>query len=193
MNRSAGDGCLDGAEATLDSPEGNRDAGRVPEPIVIADYDPGWPLLFLRVAEPIRSALGEIVVAVEHAGSTAVPGLAAKPILDIDVVVRSPDDVPVAIERLGRLGYRHQGDLGVTGRDAFEAPPAAPTQHLYVVVEGSRPHRDHLRWRDLLRANPSRLARDYAELKIALAEQYGSDRVGYTNAKTEFIQRALGG
>jgi GrpB-like predicted nucleotidyltransferase (UPF0157 family) len=162
----------------------------VPEPVVIAVYNPEWPALFLEIAEPIQEALGEVVVTIEHVGSTAVPGLAAKPIIDIDVVVRSQDDVPAAIEGLHKLGYRHRGDLGVPGREAFSAPSDARAQHVYVVVDGNQPHLSHLGWRDLLRANPI-LAQDYGELKETLAAQYGTDRVGYTRAKTEFITGAM--
>lgn len=71
--------------------------------------------------EELEQGVGDVAVAVEHVGSTAVPGLAAKPIIDLDVVVRSSDDVPTAVRLLESLGYRHEGDLGVPGREAFLA------------------------------------------------------------------------
>jgi GrpB-like predicted nucleotidyltransferase (UPF0157 family) len=111
-------------------------------------------------------------------------------VIDIDVVVRSAADVPVAIERLRTLGYVYQGDKGIAGREAFMWPPHAPRHHLYVVVAGSKPHADHVRFRDHLRRHPE-VAREYAELKKALADQHRNDRERYTEAKAEFISRTL--
>jgi GrpB-like predicted nucleotidyltransferase (UPF0157 family) len=161
-------------------------------PLVVSDYDVEWPVLFRQIAEPVQRALGEIAVAVEHVGSTSVPGLAAKPVIDVDVVVRSSEDVPAVIERLRELGYLYQGDKGIPGRSAFMWPPHSPRHHLYVVVEGSKPHLDHVRFRDYLRDHPE-VAREYAELKRALADQHRSDRAAYTEAKAEFIDRVLAG
>jgi GrpB-like predicted nucleotidyltransferase (UPF0157 family)/chloramphenicol 3-O-phosphotransferase len=159
-------------------------------PVVIADPDPGWPALFERLAQPVREACADLGARVDHVGSTAVPGLAAKPIVDMDVVVASDADVPAAIERLRGLGYVYQGDKGIAGREAFLWPRGAPAHHLYVVVEGNRPHADHLRFRDHLREHPQ-VASAYAVLKRDLALRHGADRLGYTDAKTAFITAAL--
>ena len=126
----------------------------------------------------------------EHVGSTSVPGLAAKAIVDIDVVLRSLDDVPTAIARLRSLGYVYQGDKGIRGREAFLWPPGARPHHLYAVVAGSRPHVDHIHFRDHLREHPD-VAQEYAALKKSLAAQQGGDPLGYTNAKTAFVAAAL--
>jgi GrpB-like predicted nucleotidyltransferase (UPF0157 family) len=155
-------------------------------PIVVADYDDGWPSLFERLAQPVRDAVADLGAQVEHVGSTAVPGLAAKPIVDIDVVVGSGDDVPTAIERLRSLGYVYQGDKGIRGREAFLWPSGARPHHVYVVVRGSRPYLDHVEFRDYLRDHPE-VARDYAALKKRLADEHGEDRLDYGNAKTDFI------
>jgi GrpB-like predicted nucleotidyltransferase (UPF0157 family) len=176
------------AEETVDEILARTPA--ISHPLVISDYDVEWPVLFGQIAEPVRRTLGEIVVAVEHVGSTSVPGLAAKPVIDVDVVVRSAEDVPVAIERLRGLGYVYQGDKGIPGREAFMWPPHAPRHHLYVVVEGSKPHVDHVRFRDYLRDHPE-VAREYAQLKRGLAEQHRNEREAYTEAKAEFISRVL--
>ncbi|HEY2868149.1 MAG TPA: GrpB family protein [Gaiellales bacterium] len=159
-------------------------------PIAIADYDPGWPALFERLAEPVRAAVAGLGAHVEHVGSTAVPGLAAKPIIDIDVAVPAAADVPEAIERLRALGYVYQGDKGIRGREAFLWPPGAPVHHLYVVVAGDRPHRDHVRLREHLREHPEAV-KAYAALKRDLAARYGMDRVAYTEAKTAFVVQTL--
>jgi GrpB-like predicted nucleotidyltransferase (UPF0157 family) len=158
--------------------------------VVVTDYDNEWPALFERIAEPVREALGEIAAEVEHVGSTAVPGLAAKPVIDLHVAVRSTADVPVAIERLRSLGYVYQGDKGIQGREAFAWPAGAARHHLYVVVAGNEAHADHLDFRDHLRANPD-LAREYAALKRELAERFANDRERYTEAKAEFISLVL--
>ncbi len=160
--------------------------------IVITEPDPGWPMLFERIAWPVRLAVADLRATVEHIGSTSVPGLAAKPVIDVDVVVRETGDVPVAIERLRALGYVYQGNKGIPGREAFLWPPGSPRHHVYVVVAGSKPHSDHIRFRDLLRRRPD-LAHEYATLKRTLADTYEKDRVAYTNAKDEFIAVALAG
>jgi len=104
--------------------------------------------------------------------------------------VRSTEDVPIAIERLRQLGYVYQDDKGVSGREAFMWSPYAARHHLYVVIEGSKPHVDHIRFRDHLRKHPQ-VAREYAELKRVVADRYRNDRESYTEAKSEFISRVL--
>src|SRR5579862_585811 len=86
----------------------------------IVDYDPSWPTLFETLRSRLLLVVGDIADSIEHVGSTAVPGLAAKPIIDIDVVVEADTDVSLAIERLAVLGYQHRGDLGIEGREAFD-------------------------------------------------------------------------
>jgi GrpB-like predicted nucleotidyltransferase (UPF0157 family)/chloramphenicol 3-O-phosphotransferase len=162
----------------------------VSHPVVVSDYDPAWPAVFRQIAEPVERALREIAVAVEHVGSTAVPGLAAKPVIDVDVVVGAAGAGPPAHRPQRDLGYVYQGDKGIADRDAFMWPPHAPRHHLYVVIEGSKPHSDHIRFRDYLRKHPEE-AREYGEFKRRLAEQHGNDRASYTDAKAEFIARVL--
>lgn len=101
-------------------------------PIIIRDYDPLWPQQFETFRSRIAAALPRLATAIEHVGSTAVPGLAAKPVIDIDVLVRSATDLPLVIKRLASVGYEHHGDLGVTGREAFRAPADYCPHHLYV-------------------------------------------------------------
>jgi GrpB-like predicted nucleotidyltransferase (UPF0157 family) len=159
-------------------------------PVVIVDYDAQWPTIFEIVAQPIRTAVADLGARVEHVGGTAVPGLAAKPIIDIDVLVPSTADIPAAITLLRGLGYVHRGDQGVPGREAFAGRGDGPAHHLYVVAEGSSPAVAHLSLRDRLRRHPE-LVREYAALKRRLAAWYGDDRRAYTDAKTEFIARVL--
>jgi GrpB-like predicted nucleotidyltransferase (UPF0157 family) len=159
-------------------------------PIEILDYDPAWPLLFQELAARVLTALGSGALRAEHVGSTAVTGLAAKPIIDLDVVVASPGDLPEVIRRLGTLGYVHQGDLGVLGREAFRGTPSEPPHHLYACVEGAAALTRHLRFRDALRTD-STLRDRYAELKRSVAVLHGNDRTAYTQAKHAFIEGVL--
>jgi GrpB-like predicted nucleotidyltransferase (UPF0157 family)/chloramphenicol 3-O-phosphotransferase len=159
-------------------------------PIVVTDYDNDWPRFFEEIAQPVRDAVADLGAQVEHVGSTSVPGLAAKPIIDIDVVVGSAEDVPTAIERLRSLGYVYQGDKGVRGREAFLWPRGARQHHLYIVVQGSRPYLDHIEFRNYLLDHPE-VASECAALKTKLAEQHGSDGFGYTDAKTDFVTGIL--
>jgi GrpB-like predicted nucleotidyltransferase (UPF0157 family) len=161
-------------------------------PIVISDYDPRWPELFCELRDGLPAGLRVRARSIEHVGSTAVSGLAAKPIIDIDVVVADQAGMAEAIAMLATAGYPHKGDLGVTGREAFDQPQHLPEHHLYVCVEGAAPLVAHLRLRDRLRANPG-TAREYAALKRGLAAAYGDDRAGYTEAKTAFIECVLAG
>jgi GrpB-like predicted nucleotidyltransferase (UPF0157 family) len=158
--------------------------------IRVVDYDEEWPASFDEIAAPLRDAVGTIGARVEHVGSTAVPGLAAKPVIDVDVVLRSPRDVDEAIERLRTIGYVHQGDIGIAGREAFTSPPRAEPHHLYVVVAGSSAHADHIDFRDYLRKHPG-VVEQYASLKKNLAQQHREDRLSYTNAKHDFISEVL--
>src|SRR5580704_13516178 len=156
------------------------------DPVIVLDYNPHWPELFQSLRKPIVDVLGDMAAAIEHIGSTAVPGLAAKPIIDIDVLLVSETMLPAAIERLARLHYIHQGNLGVPEREAFLAPASDPPHHLYVCPPCSAEFRRHMAFRDYLRAHPKD-AKIYGDLKIALAERFREDRPAYIAAKGEFV------
>lgn len=159
-------------------------------PIILEDYNPFWPEQFQMLRSRIAAALGPVARTIEHVGSTAVPGLAAKPVIDIDILLRSPDDLPVAIEKLFALGYRHKGDLGIPGREAFRAPLHDVPHHLYACSPDSGEYERHIAFRDYLRSHPDD-AGAYATLKRKLARQYRTDREAYTEAKGEFIHAIL--
>jgi GrpB-like predicted nucleotidyltransferase (UPF0157 family) len=159
-------------------------------PITIDDYDPGWPAQFETLRPRIAAALDALATAIEHVGSTAVPGLAAKPIIDIDVLLRSAADLPLAITKLASLGYAHRGDLGIPGREAFRTPPNVFPHHLYVWLAGAREFQRHIAFRDYLRTHPQD-ANAYATLKRKLAGKSATDREAYTQAKTEFVEAIL--
>jgi GrpB-like predicted nucleotidyltransferase (UPF0157 family) len=158
--------------------------------IEIVDYDPAWPQRFEQLRRPVWDVVGDFALSVEHVGSTSVPGLAAKPVIDMSVVVPSQEDVPRAIERLATLGYVHRGNLGIVGREAFHAPPDLPRHHLYVCHQGSLGLRNHLALRDYLRTHPD-AAREYGALKKQLAAQFPNDIDRYLDGKTAFITAIL--
>jgi GrpB-like predicted nucleotidyltransferase (UPF0157 family) len=166
-------------------------AFQVTRDIVVLDYDPIWPSWFEQLRAYLRTALGEDT-RIDHVGSTSVPGLAAKPIIDLDVVAASESSVPTVVGQLESLGYRWRGDLGVTGRQAFAPPDDAglPPHHLYLVVEDNRAHQDHWLLRDLLREDPASRER-YATLKQANAESANRDIDVYVEAKAELVAELL--
>jgi GrpB-like predicted nucleotidyltransferase (UPF0157 family) len=159
--------------------------------VSIEDYDPAWAKVFSKLAARAMAALGSLAVGVEHIGSTAVPGLAAKPIIDLDVVMALPADLPEVIQCLSNLGYVHEGDLGITGREAFRSPSDSPPHHLYVLSAGADELRRHLAFRDALRAS-SDLRNSYDALKRSLAEAHRNDRCAYTQGKAAFIASVVG-
>ncbi len=157
--------------------------------LVVVDYDPNWPRLFESMRSTIWPAVADIAMSIEHVGSTAVLGLAAKPVIDIDVVV-ADDQVAAGIARLATLGYEHQGDCGVPQREAFRAPLGRPAHHLYLCPASSPGLANHLAIRDHLRANPGE-AREYGELKKRLAIAFADDVDGYVEAKSDCLLAML--
>ena len=160
--------------------------------IVVADYDPAWPDWFEQIRARVWPAVSGVALRIDHVGSTAVPGLAAKPIIDLDVVVASEEHVLTAIGRLAEIGYRWRGDLGVAGRQAFKAPSGSglPEHHLYVVVENNKAHLDHWLLRDLLREDADARAR-YAQLKRRNVAFADGDMQVYVEAKADLVTELL--
>lgn len=126
----------------------------------------------------------------EHIGSTSVPGVAAKPIIDLFAVVSSFDAVGTAVVALREHGWRHEGDGGLRGRESFAVRTDLPYHHLYVVVRGNEQHRLQTRFRDILRTD-GRARAEYLELKYALAPLLTTDRAAYTDGKTDLIASVL--
>jgi GrpB-like predicted nucleotidyltransferase (UPF0157 family) len=156
----------------------------------VVDYHPSWPEIFEGLRRPVWAAVQDIALGVEHVGSTAVPGLAAKPVIDMDVVVASSDRLSIAIERLGGLGYVHCGNLGIADREAFESPQGLPAHHLYVCLAESAALVNHLALRDFLRRDSVAVA-EYSRIKRQLAARFPDDIESYVAGKTEFILRVL--
>ncbi len=161
--------------------------------IAIADYDPRWPELYQQEERRILEAIGDLVAAIEHVGSTAVPELAAKPIIDIMASVRRLEDASRCVGPLEAIGYEYvpQYEIYIPERRYFRKPKDRPrTHHLHMVETTSELWRRHLAFRDFLRTHPD-VAREYAQLKRQLAARYGADGFGYAEAKSPFIKSVL--
>jgi GrpB-like predicted nucleotidyltransferase (UPF0157 family) len=153
-------------------------------------YDPNWPIQFDRIAAELRPTLFQIPSAtIEHVGSTAVPGLAAKPVIDIDIIV-DPPDIPAGIAALESIGYTHRGNLGVPGREAFDAADDHPKRNLYLCQRGCLSVRNHLAVRDILRRRPD-LRDQYGAVKLALAVDPDMDIDTYVAGKSPILQTIL--
>ena len=159
-------------------------------PVVVVDYDERWPALFEELRARVGPAVADVTLRIEHVGSTSVPGLAAKPIIDMTVVVARRDDVPEAIARLATLGYQHRGNLGIEDREAFDEPPDLPRHNLYVCPEGTIGIVNQVAVREYLRAHPE-AAHRYGELKKRLAAQFPNDIDSYVFGKTDFVLDVL--
>lgn len=159
-------------------------------PVEVVPYSAAWPVEFDRVAKALRAGLSGVPSAVvEHVGSTSVPGLAAKPILDIDVIVDGAD-LPASLKAMEAMGYVHRGDLGVTDREAFDAPDNNPRRNVYVCRGGTLHVRNHLAVRDALRTRPD-LRDEYAAVKLALAADPSMDIDTYIARKSAVLQKVL--
>ncbi len=158
--------------------------------IIVADYDSCWLERFQFLRRRIAETCGSMVVAIEHVGSTAVPNLAAKPIIYIDVLLATAIEIPAAIDCLAKLGYVHQGNLGIPGREAFLAPVQDVPHHLYVCPPGSKAFQEHLVFRDYLLSH-SQEAEEYANLKRALAVKFPNGRSAYVSGKSAFFVKML--
>lgn len=165
-------------------------------PVIIVDYDSQWPVIYEEEQVKIMDVIGHKVKAIEHIGSTAVPGLGAKPIVDM---IAGVSDFSEA-EECVRLLQEHLGFIDTTPEPDQEdwyycignktKPEETNTIHLHLVKYESYHWKKHILFRDFLRANQD-VAKEYYELKKKLSEKYGSDREGYTNAKNSFIESVL--
>lgn len=163
---------------------------KIPTPIIIKPYDPEWPESFIRESSLIKLSIGSYVSVIEHIGSTSVPGLAAKPVIDMLIGVKSLADSPRFVPLLEQLGYLYVPEYEVDlpeRRYLYKQQDGEDSFHLHMVEPQSSFFRRHIAFRDYLRSHPAEAA-EYASLKLRLAREFGSDRSGYTDAKTEFIQ-----
>lgn len=127
--------------------------------VVVLPYDPKWKEDFSAIRSELEAAMGELALRIEHVGSTSVEGMSAKPCIDVDVVIQDRTCLKAAIERLASIGYVHEGNLGIEGREAFcyTGKPHLQLHHLYVCPADSEELRRHITFREFLRQNPDGL------------------------------------
>lgn len=156
--------------------------------VTVQAWDPGWTQDFSAIRRELDAGLGELAVAIEHVGSTAVEGLAAKPIIDIDVVIRDHTPLAAVISALARIGYRHEGNLGIPQREAFcyDGKSHLRKHHLYVCPESSPELRRHITFRDYLRSHPEDAA-EYGRVKTEGAGLYPDSIDQYITHKSGCI------
>ena len=156
--------------------------------VTVLPYDKAWKSAFEAIKAEVEAALGELAVAVEHVGSTSVEGMSAKPCIDLDVVIADYGVFPRVVARLAAIGYVHEGNLGIEGREAFDCKdkPHLCKHHLYVCPRDSRELRRHVVFRDYLRAHPEAAAK-YSAVKEEAARLYPDDIDGYMNHKAGVI------
>ena len=157
--------------------------------VVVEPYNEAWKQDFLDIKAELEPALGELALTIEHVGSTSVPGLAAKPIIDIDVVMEDYSKLQAVVDALAAIGYTHEGDQGIPGREAFkyDGKEHLRKHHLYVCPEDSAELRRHITFRDYLRSHPETV-REYSRVKEEGAKLYPYDIDRYIEHKSPFIE-----
>lgn len=157
--------------------------------VIVVPYDKNWAKDFIDIKNEIQDALGDLALSIEHVGSTSVEGLFAKPIIDIDVIIKDRSMLDDVIDALKNIGYRHEGDQGIPGREAFkyDGKEHLRKHHLYVCAEDSAELRKHISFRDYLRAHPEAV-KEYSRIKVEGAALYPEDIDSYIEHKGPFIE-----
>ena len=159
--------------------------------VVVVPYDPHWPALYRREAALISAAFGHELIAIHHIGSTSIPGMSAKPIIDIMPLVRDIERVDALNPAMQQLGYVAKGENDIPGRRYFvKANDEQRTHHVHTYALGNPEIARHLDFRDYLIAHPAE-AQQYAHLKLALAAQFPHDIDSYVAGKDSFIKQML--
>ncbi len=161
--------------------------------VIVSPYSAGWPELFQNIRKELLSAFETTPVVVEHIGSTSVPGLAAKPVIDVLLGADSLAEIKARIGKLEACGFSYVSkyEREIPERRYFiKSPPESLRVHVHGVVIGGRLWREHLSFRDALRNEPALLA-EYQALKLRLAAEFAHDKSAYTEAKGPFVKAVL--
>lgn len=157
--------------------------------VLVLPYDPKWKSDFENIKQEIVNVIGDLIVGVEHVGSTSVDGLSAKPCIDIDVVIKDYSVFDDVVDKLGAIGYIHEGNLGIEDRDAFKYldKPHLETHHLYVCPQQSKELYRHITFRDFLRRTPEAVKK-YSAVKEKAAQLFPYDIEKYIAYKSPCIE-----
>ena len=161
--------------------------------VVVLPYDPKWASDFQQIRDEIEEAVGHLILRIEHVGSTSVAGMSAKPCIDLDAVIADASRLPAVISGLEAIGYIHEGDLGIKGREAFKYTDKSHLQnhHLYVCPQDSEELHRHLTFRDYLKTHPEAVAA-YSRVKETAARLYPDSIDGYMAYKSACIEELYG-
>ncbi len=157
--------------------------------VVVVPYNAAWKSDFEAIKSEIISAIGDMIIGVEHVGSTSVEGMSAKPCIDIDLIIEDYSVFEAVVESLATIGYIHEGDLGIKGREAFKYTDKEHLMphHLYVCPKDSEELRRHITFRDYLRSHPEAVKK-YSAVKEKAAELFPNDIDGYIKYKSPCIE-----
>ena len=157
--------------------------------VIVLPYDVAWESAFEAIRAEIQTALGDLMLGIEHVGSTSVKGMSAKPCIDIDVVIRDYSVFDAVVQKLDAIGYIHEGDLGIKDREAFKYTdkPHLMLHHLYVCPQDSEELRRHITFRDFLRRTPEAV-RKYSLVKEKAAELFPDEIEQYIAFKAPCIE-----
>ena len=158
--------------------------------VVVVPYEEAWASAYEAIKKEIEEAAGDLILAVEHVGSTSVKGLSAKPCIDMDVIIEDYTVFDAVVRRLETIGYRHEGDLGIRDREAFcySGKPHLQKHHLYVCPRKSEELRRHITFRDFLRNHPEAV-KQYGAVKEAAARLFPNDIDQYMQYKAPCIEK----
>lgn len=161
--------------------------------VVVVPYDESWKSAFQEIREEIECAMGDLIIGIEHVGSTSVEGMSAKPCIDLDVIIRDYSVFGAVVERLESIGYIYEGDLGIPDREAFKYldKPHLLKHHLYVCPQHSRELFRHITFRDFLRSNPDAVQL-YSSVKETAAKLFPDDIDQYIAYKAPCIENLYG-
>ncbi len=159
------------------------------EKVIVQKYNPNWRREYEKIKKELKAVLGDLAVGIEHVGSTAVEGMSAKPIIDIDIIINDCGVICDVIDKLENIGYKHEGDLGIEGREAFTYgnKPEYMTHHLYVCSIDSKELHRHLVFRDFLKNNRA-ASEKYSRIKEEAADLFPDNIEKYMEYKSSCIE-----
>ncbi len=157
--------------------------------VIVSPYDEAWKSAFEAIKREIESAIGDLILGIEHVGSTSVEGMSAKPCIDIDVIIKDYSVFDTVVGKLESIGYTHEGDLGIKDREAFKYTnkPHLMKHHLYVCPQYSEELHRHITFRDFLRGN-TEAVKKYSLIKENAAKLFPNDIDKYIEYKSPCIE-----
>ena len=157
--------------------------------VIVVPYDKTWTSAFEEIKKEIESSVGDLIIGIEHVGSTSVEGMSAKPIIDLDIIIKDYSTFDAFVEKLNAIGYIHEGNLGIKDREAFKYTdkPHLQQHHLYVCPQQSEELHRHITFREFLRSNPEAVKR-YSTVKEKAAQLFPDDIDKYIDYKSHCIE-----